>query len=124
WKIVPAVTEVCRPHAAQCQSRPPPAGHAFPPPHLGQRKPSRHRSWARYNRQASAVANRRSNSPRSRGKSSTGRNTIYWGYFSQVNSQPSGSSQVSVTFTFTTDCAFEAHVTHEHPVHAQSRVHR
>jgi hypothetical protein len=65
WKIVPAVTDVWRPHAAHSKSRP--IGHALPPPHFGQRNPSGHRSCTRYARHASAVAKRRSNSARVRG---------------------------------------------------------
>ena len=34
WKIVPAVTDVCRPHAAHCQSTAR-TGHAFAPPQRG-----------------------------------------------------------------------------------------
>src|SRR5207245_7643585 len=47
WKIVPAVTDVCRPHAAHSNSAVP-IGHALVPPHFGQRKPFGHRSCTRY----------------------------------------------------------------------------
>jgi hypothetical protein len=65
WKIVPAVTEVCRPQAAHWNSAP--TGHDFVPPHFGQRKPLGHRSFTKYARHASCVANRRSNSAKVRG---------------------------------------------------------
>jgi hypothetical protein len=40
WRIVPAVTEVCRPQAAHCHRRP--TGQAFASPHPGQRNLSGH----------------------------------------------------------------------------------
>jgi hypothetical protein len=46
WKIVPAMMDVCRPHAAHCNSRFR-TSHDFPFPHRGQRKPSGHRSFTR-----------------------------------------------------------------------------
>jgi hypothetical protein len=70
WKIVPAVTEVWQPQSAHSSSTPR-TGHDLPPPQRGQRKPSGHRSRARYARQASSVAKLASNSVRFRGYSST-----------------------------------------------------
>jgi len=46
WNTVPAVTEVCRPHATHCQSTVR-TGHAMVPPQHGHRKPfgQRNRTW-------------------------------------------------------------------------------
>jgi hypothetical protein len=61
WKIVPAVTELCRPHPAHWNNQRR-TGHDFAWPHFGHRKPSGHRSWIKYARQASSVLKRASNS--------------------------------------------------------------
>src|SRR5262249_26286203 len=87
WKIVPAVTDVWSPQAAHCISPRSRSGQAFVARHRGQRNPSGHRSRIKYSRHAVSVPKRRSNSARSRGKSSTRPYAICWGYRSQVNSQ-------------------------------------
>src|SRR5436309_7249002 len=70
WKIVPSVTEVWQPQPAHSSSAPR-TGHEWSPPHRGQRKPSGHRSRARYARHACSVLKVASNSVRFRGYSST-----------------------------------------------------
>jgi hypothetical protein len=70
WKIVPAVTEVWQPQLAH-SSKTPRTGHDRPLPQRGQRKPSGHRSRAKYARQACSVPKFASNSVRFRGYSST-----------------------------------------------------
>ena len=85
WKIVPAVTDVCRPHAAHSSRLR--TGHALGWPHCGQRNPCGHRCCIRYARHAASVAKRASNSASVRGYSSTAPYTTCWGHLSQVDSQ-------------------------------------
>src|SRR5215831_15796409 len=69
WKIVPAVTEVWQPQLAHSSSTSR-TGHDRFPPQRGQRKPSGHRSQAKYARHASSVPKLASSSVRFRGYSS------------------------------------------------------
>ena len=55
WKIVPAVTDVCRPHAVHLSSTLPVRQHA-PAPQRGQTNPSGQRSRSRYSRHARMAA--------------------------------------------------------------------
>ena len=69
-RTVPAVTEVCRSHAAHCRTRRPrPSSQARSWPQAGQRKPSGQRLASSQRAQAASSGNRASNSGNDRGRS-------------------------------------------------------